>query len=434
MKKIFFLMLIFLIWSAASMNAQVLIGLGDEPDGSAVLELRSNNLGLLFPRVALKSTEDQSTIEYPVEGLAVYNTATVGNDATAVVPGIYVFNGTAWTLQAPPVIISQPTAFTFHRLYDVNGDPNAPTSVPAVTLSVIASGATSYQWYLKPKNLNAPASAIDGATSADYNPTSTLTAWGMYSYYCVVSNAYGSVKSDIADVAIGCGAKTIDGGWLSFMCHNLGADTSLDPFTYYSINDTTSKDIKGWLFQWGRIADGHQWRSSGTVLRANGVSGTFTTNNQIRSDSTLLYGKFITVTNTPSDWHSPQIYNLWNPSEPSNDPCPTGWRLPWQDEWAYIYKLALGQTDLNPTTANTWRWSGNGYEITPDGNVVTLFLPAAGLRREGDGGNTAGSGGRYHTSMNYATAGVSLLLEASRVSAFTIGSRASGRSVRCIKK
>jgi hypothetical protein len=94
MKKIFFLMLTLFILSAASMNAQVLIG-GDgnsNPDPSAVLELQSSDKGFLLPRVALQSTEDQSTIANPVTGLVVYNTA----NHQDVTPGHYYYDGNQW--------------------------------------------------------------------------------------------------------------------------------------------------------------------------------------------------------------------------------------------------------------------------------------------------------------------------------------------------
>jgi hypothetical protein len=247
MKKIFFLMLTLLIVSAASMNAQVLIG-GDgngNPDPAAVLELRSDNLGLLLPRVALQSTDDESTITEPAAGLVVYNTTPAGNGATAVVPGIYVFTGTAWTLQAPPVIITQPKAFSWSRLYEINGDPNGPATVTIEDLTVEASGAgLTYQWYKKAINKNA--ADIPVATTQTYKPV--VTAWGMNSYYCVVSNAYGSVKSDVADVAAGCGAKTVSGGWLKFMCYNLGGKKGADPFVF-NANDSTNL---GKFYQWGR--------------------------------------------------------------------------------------------------------------------------------------------------------------------------------------
>jgi hypothetical protein len=92
MKEIFFLMLTFLIWSAASMNAQVLIGEGDGPVPSAVLELRSDNRGLLLPQVKLNDTDDRSILTKPESGMLVCN---LEGDLKR---GVYYWNGNQWTL------------------------------------------------------------------------------------------------------------------------------------------------------------------------------------------------------------------------------------------------------------------------------------------------------------------------------------------------
>ncbi len=66
------------------------------PDNSAVLELSATNKGFLPPRIALKSTTDEVTIESPAIGLLVYNTALLGTGTTAVNPGYYYWNGIQW--------------------------------------------------------------------------------------------------------------------------------------------------------------------------------------------------------------------------------------------------------------------------------------------------------------------------------------------------
>jgi uncharacterized protein (TIGR02145 family) len=92
------------------------------------------------------------------------------------------------------------------------------------------------------------------------------------------------LESNIAEVAVGCGAKDNSGTWLSFMCFNLGArneitiqeqiDATLPAYTYNANNaDPVSgihyyvngeNDLWGSLFQWGRIADGHEIREKGS--------------------------------------------------------------------------------------------------------------------------------------------------------------------------
>ena len=64
---------------------------------SAVLDIDSENKGVLFPRVALTSTTDGTApIAAPATGLVVYNTATAGTAPNNVTPGYYFWNGTQW--------------------------------------------------------------------------------------------------------------------------------------------------------------------------------------------------------------------------------------------------------------------------------------------------------------------------------------------------
>ena len=69
---------------------------GSSPDNSAMLDVSSNNHGLLIPRVALTSLSDQTTIASPATYLTIYNTnTTVGNGT-----GMYYWSGTSWNYMA----------------------------------------------------------------------------------------------------------------------------------------------------------------------------------------------------------------------------------------------------------------------------------------------------------------------------------------------
>ncbi|MCZ4245133.1 hypothetical protein [Pedobacter punctiformis] len=65
---------------------------GNLPNKDALLELESNNKGLLHVRVALIETTNPSPLTAHVAGMMVYNTA-ISKD---VVPGIYYNDGTKW--------------------------------------------------------------------------------------------------------------------------------------------------------------------------------------------------------------------------------------------------------------------------------------------------------------------------------------------------
>lgn len=68
---------------------------------NAVLELQSNNKGLLNSRVALQATNLAAPLAAHVAGMTVYNTATAGSGATAVKPGYYYNDGTRWVKLQP---------------------------------------------------------------------------------------------------------------------------------------------------------------------------------------------------------------------------------------------------------------------------------------------------------------------------------------------
>ena len=59
---------------------------------NAVLEMQSNNKGMLLPRVALTATTNAAPLSAHVAGMYVYNTATTGD----VTPGNYYNDGTKW--------------------------------------------------------------------------------------------------------------------------------------------------------------------------------------------------------------------------------------------------------------------------------------------------------------------------------------------------
>jgi len=203
---------------------------------------------------------------------------------------------------------------------------------------------------------------------------------------------------------------------LTFQAYNLGANTNLDPNTYVSNGDAVDYDIKGYLYQWGRPSDGHQRRSS------TAVSGT--SSSDIPGNANFLY--------VSTDWRNPQNDALWGVSKTANDPCPAGYRVPTQTEWASIF--SGGTTSGAPGTAtnNTWTWTGNGYKVG-----TALYLPAAGYRSYyGGTSNNVGSLGYYWSSTVYGTIAYCMYINSGGVYPSDNNSnyRAYGFSVRCVKQ
>jgi hypothetical protein len=95
MKKMFYLMLLFMVLGAASMTAQVRIGDTAEPTKGAVLDLNNTagyKGGLLLPKVSSLTTgvadfSTEPTAATDLVGLIVYNTEN-GKE------GVYIWTGT----------------------------------------------------------------------------------------------------------------------------------------------------------------------------------------------------------------------------------------------------------------------------------------------------------------------------------------------------
>jgi hypothetical protein len=85
MKKMMLLMLTFLVWGVASMNAQVNIGSDDPPTAGAILDLgQAGNLGLLLPQV---SSLPAAGSDMEKVGMMIFNTS-AGR--------VYMYNGSDW--------------------------------------------------------------------------------------------------------------------------------------------------------------------------------------------------------------------------------------------------------------------------------------------------------------------------------------------------
>ncbi len=244
----------------------------------------------------------------------------------------------------------------------------------------------------------------DGNTSTEQNPLHTYENIGTYTVSLTITNAIGSdteVKNDYITVISNTWPTDTETEVVEvtnpttgeiWMDRNLGATQVA--------TSSTDADAYGDLYQWGRAADGHQLRTSGTTstLATSDIPG---------------HSDFITIGSSPYDWRSPQNDNLWQGVSGTNNPCPNGYRLPTEAEWE----------------AERQSW---GDDNAAGAFASPLKLPVAGGRLANDGLlNGADSYGTYWSStVSYSSA---------RCIAFTINVsynnnfRALGRSVRCLK-
>jgi hypothetical protein len=156
----------------------------------------------------------------------------------------------------------------------------------------------------------------------------------------------------------------------------------------------------GDLFQWGRLDDGHQSRTSGTT-------------STLSSSNNPGHSNFILSDSSPYDWRSPQNDNLWQGVDGINNPCPDGWRIPTEAEWE----------------AERTSWSSNNYNGAFDS---PLKLTVAGTRARSSGSlYYVGSYGYYWSSMVDGINAPYLYFSSSPAYIVNMH-RAHGFSARCI--
>ena len=384
------------------------VGIGTiNPDASAELDVTSSTKGLLPPRM---TQTQRNAIASAAAGLLVWctNCGTSGE--------LQVFNGTTWTNvtggAASTTSISSITC-------------GSSTSIGTLTSGTAASGVSS----------NVPYAGGNGGAHSGQTVTSTgvtgLTATLSAGTFAVGSGSLTYTitgtpsTSGTATFALSIGGQTcnlIRTVNVAFIC-----GTSTVTFTYNGASVTygtvSSAGSKCWLdrnlgatevatstpnvnsygdlFQWGRGDDGHQSRSSGTTPT---LSGTDVPGN----------ANFILAPNTPFDWRSPQNTNLWQGVSGTNNPCPSGYRLPTDTE------LITEYTSWIPSNAS-------GALVSP------LKLPMVGYRSNSSGNiGDVGSYGNYWSS-TVSTTNSTLLLISSGSASMSSNSRAFGYSVRCIK-
>ena len=154
MKKLFILLSGFSLFCFASYSQSVGINTDASlPHASSMLDVKSINKGLLIPRITLTSTSDVITITSPAVSLMVYNTTAAGGGPTAVTPGFYFWNGTAWERLTPAAGISGSGTTNFvpkftaattlgnSAIFESGGNVGIGTTSPTDLLEVARNGS-----------------------------------------------------------------------------------------------------------------------------------------------------------------------------------------------------------------------------------------------------------------------------------------------------
>lgn len=213
-----------------------------------------------------------------------------------------------------------------------------------------------------------------------------------------------------------CGAYVASGVWKQFMCHNLGATESANPFS-------PSWELNGQYYQWGR---------NPTCFARDGVDGTNTCTSPVYG-AAAPWGSTTSNDNAGviADWSTVTApTGAWSPTTKTvNDPCPVGYRVPSRVQWNGVINTTFNtRTSVGTWTAGTTNYN-SGWQFGS-----ALYLPAAGSRLSLGGElSNRNSFGRYWSSTEDSplSYGLNLVSSSGSVATTSYG-RLQGYSVRCI--
>ena len=225
---------------------------------------------------------------------------------------------------------------------------------------------------------------VDAAALTNSNPLTAV----IYVIYNDGANNDGIDKqlkltANIKDCAC-CGAYISPTEWKEFLCHNLGADTSLDPHV-------PVMGLQGAYIQWGKrgpntTGDSRvDWQ---TALN-NGSLGFAAAPTAADPNDAAISG-WSTVLAPNNSWRTT------SGAKTANDPCPSGYRVPTSAEW-------MGVKDFNTpsytgTSINGSTSYGTAWHYGPNASTKLLTLPNAGRIHSNGVLNGRGYYGYYWSS------------------------------------
>jgi uncharacterized protein (TIGR02145 family) len=336
----------------------------------------------------------------------ITGTLTQSGSGTITVTGLT--NGTAYTFTVTAtnaIGASLPSAASNLVVTTIPG-------APVIGTATLGDGTATVS-FTAPVNNGGLVITSYTATSSPGNNTGTLTQSGSgtitvtgltngtaYTFTVTATNAIGASLPSAASNSVTPFAITTQvasngtGGVYTFLNHNLGADTSLDPHT-------PVKGLNGDYYQWGKNAPD--------------------------ADVDALIGS------TWGDQGGTTGNGNWTPdAKGPQDPCPPGYRVPSSAEWVAV--------NTYNTVSRTGTFYGNTTEF---GNALhygtatdpkQLTLPAAGNRNFVDGAlNSRGSFGGYWSSAETGSNAYFLFFDSGSVyPAINDPNRTYGFSLRCI--
>ena len=239
-------------------------------------------------------------------------------------------------------------------------------------------------------------SVLTKAYGKDKANALTITVYALYEQPAGTKKRV-ELKISVQDCWCGCGAYIAPGVWKVFMCHNLGADETLDPFT-------PAAGLHGDKYRFGA------------------KSASYSMPNDQSNAATISGWTLNSTTAFPL-----QASGDWNMT--ISNPCDPGYRVPTYKEWQGVINISLNPQSV-PSGAS---WTAAPTNYSSGHNFGSgLFLPAAGSRYSSNGQlNYRGHYGYYWASTQSGTYGYHMFLTSGGARVST-SRRADGFSVRCV--
>jgi hypothetical protein len=329
----------------------------------------------------------KEAIVSPATGLMIYCTNCGGNGGEP-----QFFNGTAWVnmiggtaLTSLPIVASTSAATSISSTSATSGGVITSDGGGAITAKgVVWSTSTNPTIALSTKTTNGTGT---GSFSSNLTGLTSSTTYYVKAYATNSSGtSYGNEITFTTSVVITPEVTTATGR--TWMDRNLGASQVA--------TSSTDAQAYGDLYQWGRGNDDHQLRTSTTTSTQSSID-------QPGNNLFILNG---------GDWRTSTNDNLWQGVNGTNNPCPSGFRIPTKTEW--------------DNESNSWSGINEAYssplKVTMSGD------------RQSSGGSivVVGQWGSFWTSTISGTSAYRVYFGSGGKGSDTFN-RAWGFSVRCIK-
>ena len=401
---------------ACSLSCMAQIGIGTTtPDANAALELLSTTQGMLFPRM---TNIQRDAIASPAKGLTIFNTTlnciqtNIGNSSTVN----WKCLGISPTSNGTAIVSAYNCSTAWSGILKVG------TAISGVTQTITATVTTIGTYNILTTNSNGVIFAANGTFTGTGSQTILLTATGTpitKGTNTFTINTTPNCNFIRYTSLTGCFAKISATSFKDFLCHNLGADTTLDPHV-------PALGLQGGYIQWGRRGPNTSGNSLVDWQTAANTANFAAAPTSGNANDAVISG-WNTTAAADNSWRST------GGAKTANDPCPSGYRVPTSTEWAGV--------NSNNTASRTGTFSGGAtnygaaLHYGPNTSTKILTLPAAGFRSNANGTlYSRGLIGYYWSNTENVTNALRLGFDSSNIISTGISTRTYGYSLRCIEE